>query len=55
MYATSLKSIDSKLNILKFNRDMKKDYYRAFPSQYGYFEIMRLNSQIQALERKMRG
>lgn len=53
MYATSLKSIDYKLNSLKFSREMKKDYYRAFPSTYVYFEIMRLDSQIKALERKI--
>ena len=40
----------SRLNMLKFQKDMKKDYYKSFPSINLYREILELISQIRYLE-----
>ena len=41
-----------KINMLKFTKDMKKDYYKSFPNTKTYKEIIVLISQIKYLESK---
>lgn len=49
----SIKSIRTRLQNLKFKKDMKKDYYKSFPSIKVYREIVELISQIKYLESKL--
>jgi hypothetical protein len=43
--------INKRINTLKFQKDMKKDYYKAFPDMKTLLSIKNLNSQIQTLEK----
>ena len=52
--ARSIQSIDKRLQQLRFKKDMKKDYYKAFPSIKVYREICELISQISYLECKIK-
>lgn len=49
----SIKSIRTRLHNLKFKKDMKKDYYKVYPSIKVYREIVELISQIKYLESKL--
>lgn len=47
-------SMERRLQQLKFKKDMKKDYYKAYPSVKIYREICELISQISYLECKIK-
>lgn len=49
----SIKSIKTRLHNLKFKKDIKKDYYKSYPSIKVYREIVELISQIKYLESKL--
>jgi hypothetical protein len=49
----SIKSTKTRLHNLKFKKDMKKDYYKAYPNIKIYREIVELISQIKYLESKL--
>lgn len=49
----SLQSLDKRIQQLKFEKDMKKDYYKAFPSIQVYKEIYELISHIRYLKDKL--
>jgi hypothetical protein len=48
----SLSPLDNKLQRLRFIKDMKKDYYKAFPSTKDYLQILEILREIQSLERE---
>lgn len=52
--ARTIQSIEKRVQQLKFKKDMKKDYYKAFPNVKVYREICELISQISYLECKIK-
>lgn len=54
MYGTKIMCDRRLLSKLVFLRDMKKDYYRAFPSTSLLLEIRELISAIRALKNKLK-
>lgn len=46
--------LEKRINRLKFIKELKKDYYRCFPSIKIYIEICELISQINYLEYKVK-
>jgi hypothetical protein len=50
----SLVSLEAKLQQLKFNKEIKKDYYKHFPDIKTYREICELISRINYLEYKLK-
>jgi hypothetical protein len=51
-YEIPFSGLDNKLQILYFRKDLKKDYYKAFPSTKDYLEILKLLREIQSLKRE---
>lgn len=49
----SVKSVKTRLQNLKFKKELKKDEYKCFPHIKLYREIVELISQIKYLESKL--
>lgn len=47
-------SLETKIQQLKFNKELKKDYYKNFPKTKVYREICELISRINYLEYKLK-
>jgi hypothetical protein len=47
-------SLQKQLNSLRFKKDMKKDYYKYFPSIQMYKDIIILISEIKHIESKIK-
>lgn len=50
----TLASLETKLQQLKFKKELKKDYYKHFPDIKVYREICELISRINYLEHKLK-
>jgi hypothetical protein len=48
-----IQTLEKRLQQLKLKKDMKKDYYKAFPSIQVYKEICKVICQIRYLEDKL--
>lgn len=47
-----LNPLDYKLQTLCFKKDIKKKYYKVFPSTKDYLEILEIIREIQCLKRE---
>jgi hypothetical protein len=50
----TLSSLETKLQQLKLNKELKKDYYKHYPEIKVYREICQLISRIKYLEYKLK-